>query len=75
MLILLLKQMVAQTGLYLWLIAGNRYVYDRAVFNTVPASRAKIHIDTARAFFDFDGKVSGRPLDRFKICIGNNFNV
>ncbi|OEU65522.1 MAG: hypothetical protein BBJ57_08575 [Desulfobacterales bacterium PC51MH44] len=57
------------------MVAGNRYVHDRAVFNATSASGTKIHINTACAFFNFDGKVSGRPFDRFKICVGNNFYV
>ena len=57
------------------LAAGNGNVYDRAVLDADAAPCTKIHIDTAGAFFYFDGKVSGRSFHRFKICVGDNFDV
>jgi hypothetical protein len=58
-------------------LLANRYghLYHRAVFNTGPAAGAAIFNNTARAFANFDFKISGGSFDGFQIRIGDQLNV
>jgi hypothetical protein len=51
-------------------------LYDhRAVFNTGTTTCTTIFDDGAGAFSDLDLEISGRSLDFFKVCIGDEFDV
>ena len=51
-------------------MAGNR-----TIFNAAPTSGTKIHVDAACTLFDLDLEISGRAFDRFKISIGDKFDI
>jgi len=57
------------SGLVKWLTAY------RTIFNTAPASGTEIHVDAASTLFDLDLEISGRAFDRFKISIGDQFDI
>jgi len=47
----------------------------RTILNAAPASGTKIHVNAARTLFDLDLEISGRAFDRFKISIGDQFDI
>jgi len=47
----------------------------RTIFNTAPASGTEIHVDAACTLFDLDLEITGRAFDRFKISIGDKFDI
>jgi len=47
----------------------------RTILNAVTASGTKIHVDAACTLFDLDLEISGRAFDRFKISIGDQFDI
>ncbi len=57
------------------LVLSCALLNHRAVFNTGTAPGAQIHLNAAGAFFDFYLEMAGVPLDAFKICIGDQFDV
>jgi len=50
-------------------------IYDRAVFNANAAACAQIHVDAPGLFPDFYLEIPGRPLDRLKFRIGDEFDI
>jgi hypothetical protein len=48
---------------------------NRAIFHTGTATRTQIHFDEAGAFADFDLEIAGISLNRFQICVGDQFDV
>jgi len=47
----------------------------RTILNAAPASCTKIHVDAACTFLDPDLEIPGRAFDRFKISIGDKFDI
>jgi len=47
----------------------------RTIFNAAPASGTKVHVDAARTLLDLDLEITGRAFDRFKISIGDKFDI
>ncbi len=55
--------------------SGRQLAGNRTIFNAAPASGTKIHVDAACTLFDLDLEISGRAFDRFKISIGDKFDI
>ena len=53
----------------------NRLTAYRTIFNAAPASGTKIHIYAACTLFDLYFEIPGRAFDRFKISIGDKFDI
>ena len=71
----MIDKLLMNTELYGYRAVHDRLAYHRTVFHTGPAARTKIHFDAAGAFADLDLEIAGVSLNRFQICVSDQFDV